>query len=243
MNKSSKGTCMNSPPKQKKGRMMVDIACLLMLGITVVFLVMAVLTSFGSDINWKSPLTTVLLAAGGFFTFISVFMRKPTKNIIKDLGFYAMHLGLVVMLVGFALFELAGDTVSANVPIGSDTFYSNIGRENGEICELGFNFRVTDFSIDYHEDGSEKQYRAGIEFADAVTLRVEEDELSVNHTLKKNGWRIYLMSYSGEYVNLMFRSDPGDYVVKTGVWMTIAGTILSLLVANMIPAKKKEGDE
>lgn len=234
---------MNHPPKQKKRRMMYDISCLLTLGITLIFLVMAILTSFGSDIDWDSPLTVILLSLGGLLTFIGVFMRRPTKNIVKDLGFYAMHLGLVVVLIGFALFELAGDAVSANVPIGSDTYYANIGRENGEICELGFNFRITDFNVDYHEDGSEKQYRAGIEFADAVSLRVEKDELAVNHPIRKNGWRIYLMSYSGDYVNLMFRYDPGDYVVKTGIWITAAGTILSLLAANMIPPKKKEEKE
>lgn len=234
---------MNPSPKQKKGRGMYDLSCLLTLGITLIFLVMAILTSFGIDIDWKSPLTVILLSLGGILTFIGVFMRKPTGNILKDIGFYAMHLGLVVLLIGFAVFEIAGDSISANVPIGSETFYSNIGRENGEVCELGFNFRVTDFSIDYHDDGSEKQYRAGVEFADAVSLRIDEDELSVNHTIKKNGWRIYLMSYSGEYVNLMFRYDPGEIWVKVGVWMTVAGTVLSLLVGNMLPKSAKEDEE
>jgi len=69
---------------------------------------------------------------------------------------------------------------------------------------------------------------------------VDTDELAVNDTVVKNGWRIYLMSYSGDAVNLMFRRDPGEYAVKTGIWMTVAGTVLSLLVGNMIPGKKED---
>lgn len=231
---------MRQNAKTKTGKMMYDISCLIILGITLIFLIMAILYSFGIDINWQGPWTAFLLAVGGTLTGIGGFMGKPTKNWAKNIGKWAMHFGLAVMLIGFAVFGIAGDTVSANVPVGSDTYYANIQRENGQVCELGFNFRITDFAIDYHEDGTEKMYRAGIEFADAVSLRVDSDELAVNDTVVKNGWRIYLMSYSGDTVNLMFRHDPGEYAVKTGMWMTIAGTILSLLAGNIIPMKKEE---
>ena len=226
--------------KSAKSGYAYDISCLIICGITAVFLIMAVLYSFGIDINWHGPVTAVFLTVGGILTGIGGFMGKPTKNRTKTIGKWAMHFGLAVMLLGFAAFELAGDTVSANVPVGSDTYYANIQRENGDVCQLGFNFRITDFAIDYHEDGTEKMYRAGIEFADAVSLRVESDELAVNDTVVKNGWRIYLMSYSGDTVSLMLRRDPGEYAVKTGMWMTIAGTVLSLLVGNMVPMKKED---
>lgn len=231
---------MRNSAKQKKGRMMYDISCLIICGITLIFLVMAILYSFGIDINWHGPWTAVLLAVGGILTGIGGFMGKPTKNMVKDIGKWAMHFGLVILLIGFAVFAAAGETINANVPVGSDTYYANIQRENGEVCELGFNFRITDFSIDRHEDGTDKMYRAGIEFADAVSLRVESDELAVNDTVVKNGWRIYLMSYSGDTVNLMFRRDPGEIWVKTGIWMTVAGTVFSLLLGNMIPVKKED---
>ncbi|MBQ8333574.1 MAG: cytochrome c biogenesis protein ResB [Clostridia bacterium] len=231
---------MHNSAKQNKGRMMYDISCLIICGITAIFLVMAILYSFGIDINWHGPWTAILLAVGGTLTGIGGFTGKPMKNWAKNIGKWAMHFGLVIMLIGFAVFAAAGETINANVPVGSDTYYANIQRENGEVCELGFNFRITDFNIDYHEDGTDKMYRAGIEFADAVSLRVDSDELSVNGTIVKNGWRIYLMSYSGDTVNLMFRRDPGEIWVKTGIWMTVAGTVLSLLVANMLPVKKED---
>lgn len=231
---------MQKSAKQKTGCRMYDLACLGILGITVIFLIMAILYSFGIDINWRGPWTTVLLAVGGTVTGIGGFMGKPGRNWAKNIGKWAMHFGLAVMLIGFAVFEISGDTINARVPVGSDTYYANIQRENGEVCELGFNFRITDFAIDYHDDGTEKMYRAGIEFADAVSLRVESDELAVNDTVVKNGWRIYLMSYSGDTVDLMFRRDPGEYWVKTGMWVTIAGTVLSLLAGNVISAKKED---
>jgi len=85
-------------------------------------------------------------------------------------------------------------------------------------------------------------------FADAVTLKVDKKELSVNHTVRKNGWKIYLMNYSHaadeiyewEYVHLLFRRDPGEFVVKAGAAMMIAGTVLELLIGNGIRTKKKE---
>jgi len=219
-----------------------DVSCLIICGITFVFLIMAIFYSIGIDINWRGPSVTVLLAIGGVVTGIGGFMGKIPKNPFRAIGKWGMHFGLAVMLLGFAAFELAGETINANVPVGSDTYYANIQRENGDVCQLGFNFRITDFAVDYHEDGTEKMYRAGIEFADAVSLRVDSHELAVNSPVVKNGWRIYLMSYSGNTVNLMFRRDPGEYAVKTGMWMTIAGTVLSLLIANMVPVKK-EGEK
>lgn len=234
---------MISSTRQHKRRQAYDLACLLTLGITLIFLTLAILTSLGADIPWDSPLVGLLLALGCILTAVGIFMRKPCGNLPKDIGFYAMHIGLVVLLIGFGIFEISGDSIHANVPIGSETFYANISRENGEVCSLGFNFRITDFHIDYHEDGSEKQYRADIEFADAVSLRIDRDELSVNHTIRKNGWRIYLMSYSEQYVNLMFRYDPGETLVKVGVWMTAAGTLLSLLAGNLPTGKQKEDEE
>lgn len=229
-------------------RRIYDIVSLVLLGITLFFIVLTLLFSSGVSVNFGGVLVTSVLTLAGILMAASLVFAKPSGNLPKRIGFYMTHGGIVLLLVGFALFELAGDSVTAAVPVGGETYYSNIQRENGEVCDLGFNFRVDSFEIETYEDGSEKQYYAGLSFADAVTLKVDTAELSVNHTLHRGGWKIYLMSYGyaadgiGEYVNLLFRYDPGEYVVKIGVVILIAGTLLELLVGNAI-RPKKEGED
>ena len=230
-----------------KRRIHTVIGCLL-LGITLFFLVLTVLFSAGVPVNFRGIAVTAVLTVGGILMAASLVFARPSGNLPKRIGFYLTHAGIVLMLAGFALFELAGDSVTAVVPVGGETYYSNIQRENGEICDLGFHFRVDSRQIEYYEDGSEAQYYAGLAFADPVTLKVDGEWISVNHPVRRNGWKIYLMSFvyaadgGGEHVNFIFRRDPGEYVVRAGVIVLVAGTILELLVGNAIRPKKEDED-
>ncbi len=209
-------------------------------GITLFFLVLTLLFSAGVPVDFRGGLVIAFLTFGGVLNTVSLFASKVRGNPAKKIGFFLTHAGIIVLLIGFALFELNGDTVTASVPIGGDTYYSNIQRESGDLCELGFHFRVDDFSVETYEDGSDKQYLAALSFADPVTLRIETEELSVNNTVRRGDWKIYLMNYGGGYVHLLFRRDPGETVVKVGALLMIAGTVTELLVANARP-RKKEG--
>ena len=221
---------------------------LTLLGITLFFLVLTVCFSTGSSVDFRSPAVTAVLVLGGILTAASLIFAKPSGNLPKKLGFYFTHAGIVLLLAGFALFELGGDSVTAALPVGGETFYSNIQRENGEICDLGFHFRADSRQIEYYEDGSEAQYYAGLSFADPVTLKIDGETVSVNHPVRRNGWKIYLMSFTyaadgtpdPDYVNLILRRDPGEYVVKTGVVLLISGTVLELLIGSAVRTKKKE---
>ncbi len=227
---------------KKRKIQLYDAVCAALLLITLFFLVLTVKFSTGSSVNFNGAVTTAVLAFGGVLAFGSLFARRLSGGAVKKTGFYLAHAGVVLILVGFALFQLFGDTVTAAVPVGGDTFYSQIQRESGEMCDLGFNFRVDDFEIETYEDGSDKQYYAGLAFADEVTLRVDTSELSVNHTVRRGGWKIYLMNYSSGYVSLMFRRDPGEYVVKAGIAALIAGCVLSLIAGNGVRKKEENAD-
>ncbi len=229
-------------------RRVYDIVSLVLLGITLFFLVLTVVFSTGTFVNFGGIAVTGVLILAGILMAASLVFAKPSGNLAKRIGFCMTHGGIVLLLAGFALFELGGDSITAAVPVSKEvyTYYSNIQRENGEVCDLGFNICVENFEIETYEDGSDKQYYANLLFADAVTLKVESKELSVNHTVRKNGWKIYLMNYGyaadgmGEYVNLLFRRDPGEYVVKAGAAVLIAGTVLELLVGNAVRCRRKE---
>ena len=222
-----------------------DVVSLVLLEITLFFLVLTVMFSIGISVDFKGVPVTAVLTVGSILTGASLIFARPSGNPAKRAGFYMTHAGIVLLLAGFALFEMCGDSVTAAVPVGGEAYYSNIQRENGEVCDLGFNFRVDDFAVETYENGSDKQYTAGISFADAVTLKINTAELSVNHTVRREGWKIYLMSYGEDYVNLLFRRDPGEYVVKAGVILLIAGTITELLIANVRTkrAAKEDGND
>lgn len=224
-------------------RHVYDIVSLVFLGITLFFIVLTLLFSSGISVNFGGVLVTSVLTLAGILMAASLVFAKPSGNLPKRIGFYMTHGGIVLLLIGFAMFEMAGDSVTAAVPVGGEAYYSNIQRESGEVCDLGFNFRVENFEVETYEDGSDKQYYADLLFADAVTLKIDKAELSVNHTVRRNGWKIYLMSYGEDYVNLLFRRDPGEYVVKAGVAVLIAGTLLELLVGNAVRMKKEDEHE
>ncbi len=224
-------------------RRVYDIVSLVFLGITLFFIVLTLLFSSGISVNFGGVLVTSVLTLAGILMAASLVFAKPSGNLPKRIGFYMTHGGIVLLLIGFAMFEMAGDSVTAAVPVGGEAYYSNIQRESGEVCDLGFNFRVENFEVETYEDGSDKQYYADLLFADAVTLKIDKAELSVNHTVRRNGWKIYLMSYGEDYVNLLFRRDPGEYVVKAGVAVLIAGTLLELLVGNAVRMKKEDEHE
>lgn len=225
-----------------------DIAGIVSLALTLFFAALTVLFSLGADVDFSSPLVHVVLTCYAVCVTLSLFAARPQKRLSRRLGFYFTHAGIVLILLGFALFSLFGERVTAAVPIGGETYYSSVQRSNGEVCDLGFNFRIDDFSVETYEDGSDKQYTATVSFADAVTLRVEERELSVNHTLRRGGWKLYLMSYdmsSGDgYVELLLKRDPGEAVVISGAVLLLLGTVLMLMVGNAhVRSRDKDGGE
>ena len=118
-------------------------------------------------------------------------------------GFYLLHLGLLILLSGLAAFELAGRELTVQVPVNEyGSFYSSIQSESGEETELGFSFRVNAFCADKYESGADRYYRADVEFLDPTTLRQTKDYLEVNRTLRQNNQKIYLMDYSDGFKTL-----------------------------------------
>ena len=235
-----------------KRRIHTVIGCL-PLGITLFFLVLTVLFSAGVPVNFRGIAVTAVLTFGGILMAGSLVFARPSGNLPKRIGFYLTHAGIVLMLAGFALFELAGDSITAMVPVDekSPTYYSNIQRENGDFCDLGFHFRADNRNVEYYDDGSQKQYSAVLSFADPVTLKIDRQEISVNHPVRRDGWKIYLMSfvyiadggYDHGFVNLILRRDPGEYIVKAGVVALVAGTVLELLAGNAVRPHKKTKEE
>lgn len=77
------------------------------------------------------------------------------------------------------------------------------------------------------ENAVVSHYEATVRFdTDSVPL-----SLIMNHPVRYNGWKIYLMGivpYNGaDYVSFMFKKDPGEFVTVAGMIFLIVGTFLA----------------
>ncbi len=94
-----------------------------------------------------------------------------------------------------------------------------------------------------------KKYTATVSLFDGNDKKVKE--LTVNHPLRKKGFKIYLMSYSDKNrtATLLFKKDYGEWLSTSGLVLIMGGTFFHCLVYPVISGKgkrlplKKEGAE
>lgn len=147
------------------------------------------------------------LAVGVFVIFailqiVCLALYQPALTVYR-IGFYLLHVGLLILLAGLAAYSVAGESITVQVPINENgNYYSYVQNEEGEEIDLGFAFKLDSFKLEKYESGSDKYYRTDVTFADPTTLATESDYLEVNRTLRRNGWKLYLMSYSDGRSNM-----------------------------------------
>ena len=111
--------------------------------------------------------------------------------------------------------------------------------------DLGFHLRITDFVTEYYDEAQRnvKHYEATVELLHLDGSK-ETRSLSVNHTLRVNGWKLYLMDvgvdevYGYEKVHVTFKRDPTEFLSTLGIIITILGTFL-MCFGKPRSAKKK----
>ena len=170
----------------------------------VILLILTVLMAAGTvaavvtgDINMLTGwLATFVFIVFAIVQLVCLALYQPAWSVYK-VGFYAMHIGLLILLAGLAAFSLAGESITVQVPIDPDgRYFAYVQNEEGDDIDLGFAFKLDRFTLEKYESGNDKYYRTDLTFADPTTLAAETDYLEVNRTIRKNGWKIYLMSYS-----------------------------------------------
>ena len=212
-------------------------------------LIMTVMASVGAHGVFAGKAPMIALAGFALAILASLVAFQPRKN-AYSIGFYILHTGILFFLFGSALYALLGYSVQVAPPnvasITADTaellyangmevpngYYNRIPGKDGEVAELGFNFRVTDFETEYHdpEMTEVKQYRAELGFLEAGEEVLKM--LSVNHPLYYGKWKIYLMAvsveplYGYEKVQLLFKYDPGEIFSTAGILLTCLGTVV-----------------
>lgn len=219
----------------------------------VLFLISTVLTVFTvidsikgtsntQDSIFKSVLTVFVFAAYVLIQIICLFNIKP-KFTFYHSGFYILHIGLILLLIGCFTYYISGDKVTVSVPVNKNSIYSEIKRQepdkNGnDMLKLGFAIGVSDFYVERYTaedgiEGTDKHYEATLMIMSDGERDIKSIPLTVNNPHRQDGWKIYLMNYdkaTESTVQLMFKNDPGEYITLTGIWFTIIGTFMMCLL-------------
>ena len=195
----------------------------------------------------------LLLSVFVLIQIICFFTVKPKLSIYR-VGFYVLHIGLVLFLIGSFLYYIGGDKATLQMPVDPRNSYNQFPRietlEEGqtlreaETITFDFDLGVSEMKVthyDQEEDGT-----TGVKWYDAklmVTGRTESEPIyldwAVNKPCRYNGWKIYLMGYSEEtqWVSLQVKKDPGEFLSLAGIWMLLGGSVMMCLIK-----KRKAGD-
>ena len=103
------------------------------------------------------------------------------KNSIGVWGAWICHVGILLLIAGFALGQM---TLKENVVWG-------IPGETKELPETGLLVTIDDFRTEMREDGSVGQYVTDITVTDPASGKTEKASVSVNHPSSFGGFRLY----------------------------------------------------
>ena len=103
------------------------------------------------------------------------------KNSIGLWGAWICHLGILLLIAGFALGQM---TQKENVVWG-------IPGETKELPETGLQVTIEDFRTETREDGSVGQYVTDITVTDPASGRTDKASVSVNHPASFSGFSLY----------------------------------------------------
>ncbi len=198
-----------------------------MLGLTIADSVIGNGTSGIFSSVWVVFILTAFVA----LQIVCLFMMKPTFN-LRRAGFYLLHMGLVLFLVGCFVFYFFGQSIPVYIPVDETMTYTKIQREDsGELVDLGFGLGIKDFKVEKYDTGIDKYYEATLIIEDQTSLMQTDEKLIVNSPVRENGWKIYLMNYTvssdGTYdIYLLLKRDPAEYISDAGIWMTVIGSFI-----------------
>ena len=219
---------------------------IIMLVISVIISAMTIVVSVtktaGTDESiFNSPFVVILFGVYVAVQIVCIFKIRGKLTMYR-IGFYILQCGLVLTLVGMYIYYLNGDKLE-NVAVPVDgTTYSTIQRDadddkndlDEKYVDLGFALGFSDFKVEKYEDGSDKFYDAKLIIVKRGVENPESKSLRVNHPVRAEGWKIYLMNYeeadTGKIVYILLKYNPGEYITLLGIWMTIIGGFIMCLL-------------
>ncbi len=201
------GCAAPAEPQKKKHRpaihpKLATVLYIILFGTALALLVMTVLDSAGVEGIWSGTPVVLVLTIMGIAVAAAFLAYNPCKP-VYSLGFYILHIGIVVFLIGTLVYHISGDVAYVNLLNGESVtptisyrlrqegyreeqilslkegFYSQVySSETGTITDLGFLFRVADFTTEYYPPTY--SYTA----QDGTVITVSEENVQTDSTGK-----------------------------------------------------------
>jgi cytochrome c biogenesis protein len=108
-------------------------------------------------------------------------------------GVYAVHLSVVLLLIGGLIGSIFGFDGFATIPEG-ETVQQITLRNSGERLRLPFAIRCDDFDVSYYETGAPKEYRSSLTLLENGRPVAQKD-IFVNDPLRYQGISIFQSSF------------------------------------------------
>ncbi|TYT73867.1 cytochrome c biogenesis protein ResB [Desulfobotulus mexicanus] len=134
------------------------------------------------------------------------------------LGVYAVHLSVLLLLVGGLVGSLFGFSGFVNIPEG-DTAHEIRLRGGGGTKDTGFSIRCDSFYVGFYPDGTPREYRSTLTLLDRDGKEILTEDIRVNHPLTYQGVRMYQSSYgtaAARSVSLKLIPEDGEPILMTG---------------------------
>jgi len=109
------------------------------------------------------------------------------------LGVYAVHLSVVLLLIGGLIGSLFGFDAFVTIPEG-ETVQQVVLRNTGQRLRLPFAIRCDDFDVSFYETGAPKEFRSSLSIIENGTPVLQKD-IIVNDPLRYAGISIFQSSY------------------------------------------------
>jgi cytochrome c biogenesis protein len=109
------------------------------------------------------------------------------------LGVYAVHLSVILLLLGSLIGSIFGVQGYVNIPEG-EKVDSIRTRPNGKIRYLGFEIKCDDFNVSFYDNGMPKEYRSSLTILEKGHPVYKKD-IIVNEPLKYKGYNLFQSSY------------------------------------------------
>lgn len=221
------------------------VSYMLLFALTLVSLVIAAIASAGILLR-MAAISGVIVFSLLQAVCLSLY-RGAGRSISYRIGFALLHMGLLCFIGGSFVFIIAGEKATAAVPVGDGVYYTEIMRDDGSVADFGFSVSVVSFTVEKYKDtGLDREYNAVLSIGEDGAVP-KEANLRVNHTVRCNGWKIYLMSYSdgsgSEFVTLLFKRDPAEFITTAGCVFVIAGAFAMCLLPQVPRSRKREEKE
>ena len=161
------------------------------------------------------------------------------KGKASRLGFYCIHLSILVILLGALIGSFYGFRGYVNIVEG-ETVDRVVLRSGQRVLPLGFKIKLDQFSVSFYPTGAPQEFKSMVTILEG-DRKVQTEPILVNHPLTYKGISFYQSSYGVESVEkavleVMERASRKGMTlsVQPGMKVEIPGTPHSLVLNRFV---------